>query len=72
MLYGKMCFGGNVDPVKIMLNGSVQEVEDSCRSVIQTAGLDGGFVLMPGCDIPPTVPYDNIRKFIQTAREWKF
>ena len=71
-LHGKMCFGGNVDPVKIMLNGSVQEVEDSCRSVIQTAGLDGGFVLMPGCDIPPTVPYDNIRKFIQTAREWKF
>lgn len=72
MLHGKMCFGGNVDPVKIMLNGSVQEVEDSCKSVIQTAGLDGGFVLMPGCDIPPTVPYDNIRKFIQTAREWKF
>jgi len=72
MLHGKMCFGGNVDPVKIMLNGSVQEVEDSCKSVIQTAGTDGGFVLMPGCDIPPTVPYDNIRKFIQTAREWKF
>jgi len=72
MLHGKMCFGGNVDPVKIMLNGSIQEVEDSCKSVIQTAGLDGGFVLMPGCDIPPTVPYDNIRKFIQTAREWKF
>jgi uroporphyrinogen decarboxylase len=56
-LHGKMCFGGNVDPVKIMLNGS--------------AGTDGGFVLMPGCDIPPTVPYENIQKFIQTAHEWK-
>lgn len=72
LLHGKMCFAGNIDPVKIMLNGSVQEVEDSCKSVIQTAGIDGGFVLMPGCDIPPAVPYDNIRKFIQTAREWKF
>ncbi len=70
-LHGKMCFAGNVDPVKIMLQGTVQDVEDACRTVIQTAGTDGGFVLMPGCDIPPTVPYENIQKFIQVARDWK-
>jgi uroporphyrinogen decarboxylase len=71
ILHGKMCFGGNVDPVKIMLQGSVQDVENACRQVIQTAGTDGGFVLMPGCDIPPTVPFENIQKFMQVAREWK-
>lgn len=71
ILHGKMCFAGNVDPVKIMLQGTVQEVEDACRNVIRAAGTDGGFVLMPGCDIPPTVPYANIQKFIQVAREWK-
>ncbi len=70
-LHGKMCFGGNVDPVKIMLNGSVQDVETTCREVIKTAGTDGGFVLMPGCDIPPTVPYANIQKFIQVAHDYK-
>ncbi len=71
VLHGHMCFAGNVDPVNIMLQGSVQDVEDSCKHVIQTAGTDGGFVLMPGCDIPPTVPYENIQKFIEVAREWK-
>ncbi len=71
LLHGKMCFAGNVDPVQIMLQGSVQDVEDACTRVIQTAGTDGGFVLMPGCDIPPTVPYENIQKFIRVAREWK-
>jgi len=70
-LHGKMCFGGNVDPVKIMLNGSVLDVENCCKEIIKAAGTDGGFVLMPGCDIPPTVPYENIQKFIQVAREWK-
>jgi uroporphyrinogen decarboxylase len=70
-LHGKMCFGGNVDPVKIMLQGTVHDVEDACKTVIQTAGTDGGFVLMPGCDIPPTVPYENIQNFIRIAREWK-
>jgi uroporphyrinogen decarboxylase len=71
LLHGKMCFAGNIDPVNIMLQGSVQDVEDACKNVIQTAGTEGGFVLMPGCDIPPTVPYENIQKFIQIAREWK-
>lgn len=71
VLHGKMCFAGNVDPVKVLLQGTVQEVEDACRRVIQTAGMDGGFILMPGCDIPPTVPYENIQGFMQTAREWK-
>jgi uroporphyrinogen decarboxylase len=70
-LHGKMCFGGNVDPVKVMLNGSVADVENACTDIIKAAGTDGGFVLMPGCDIPPTVPYDNIKKFIQVAHEWK-
>ncbi len=70
-LHGKMCFGGNVDPVKIMLNGTVQDVENACKDVIRTAGMDGGFVLMPGCDIPPTVPYANIQKLIQVAYETK-
>jgi len=70
-LHGKMCFAGNIDPVNIMLQGSVQDVEDACKRVIETAGTDGGFVLMPGCDIPPTVPYENIQKFIQIARDWK-
>ncbi len=70
-LHGKMCFGGNIDPVKVMLNGTAADVETACKEVIKTAGTDGGFVLMPGCDIPPTVPYANIQKFIQVAHEWK-
>jgi uroporphyrinogen decarboxylase len=70
-LHGKMCFAGNVDPVNIMLQGSTRDVEQTCKRIIQTAGTDGGFVLMPGCDIPPTVPYENIQKFIHIAREWK-
>jgi uroporphyrinogen decarboxylase len=70
-LHGKMCFAGNVDPVAIMLQGTPEQVESTCKSVIEKVGTDGGFVLMPGCDIPPTVPYENIQKFMQTAREWK-
>jgi uroporphyrinogen decarboxylase len=71
VLHGKICFAGNVDPVKIMLQGSPQDVEDTCKKIIEVAGTDGGFVLMPGCDIPPTVPYENIQRFIDVARQWR-
>ena len=70
-LQGRMCFGGNIDPVGVMLQASPQEVEEVSRKTIETAGTDGWFVLMPGCDIPPTVPYENIQALIRTAREWK-
>ncbi len=71
VLYGKMCFAGNVDPVGVMLQGTVDDVERHCKKIIETAGIDGGFVLMPGCDIPPTVPYENIQRFIDVARQWR-
>jgi uroporphyrinogen decarboxylase len=71
ILYGKMCFAGNVNPVDVMLQGSVDLVESSCKQIIETAGTDGAFALMPGCDIPPDVPFENIVKFIQMAKEWR-
>lgn len=69
-LYGKMCFAGNIDPVKILLQGTPREVEEACSRTIAAAGTDGGFILMPGCDIPPTVPFENIRVFTEVARSW--
>lgn len=70
-LHGKMCFAGNIDPVKVLLQGSAQEVEAACRKVIESVGTQGGFILLPGCDIPPTVPYENLQAFMRTAQEWK-
>lgn len=71
-LHGKMCFGGNIAPVHVLLEKTPAEVAQASRTVIEIAGKDGGFVLVPGCDIPPTVPYDNIRAFHDVALNWKY
>jgi uroporphyrinogen decarboxylase len=70
ILRGKICIAGNVDPVNVLMRGTVHEVEKTCRKIMQDAAFDGGFILMPGCDIPPSVPYENIRAFVQAARQW--
>lgn len=71
-LHGKMCFGGNIAPVHVLLEKTPAEVAQASRTVIEIAGKDGGFVLVPGCDIPPTVPYDNIKAFHDVALNWKY
>lgn len=70
-LSGKMCFAGNVNPVAVLNNGTPSDVEEASRKCIEIAGLEGGFILMPGCDIPPTVPIKNVETFVSIARGWK-
>lgn len=70
-LSGRICFAGNVNPVVVLNNGTVLDVEEVSKKCIVTAGLEGGFVLMPGCDIPPTVPVKNVETFVNVARGWK-
>lgn len=68
---GKMCIAGNVDPVGVLTQGTPKDVELASRKCIEQAAQGGGYVLMPGCDIPPTVPLENIQAFVRTAHEYK-
>ena len=72
-LLGKMSFGGNVAPVHVLLNKTAPEVEAACREVIDVAGKDNkGFILVPGCDIPPTISFENLKMFHDVALNWKY
>ncbi|MFQ5816166.1 MAG: uroporphyrinogen decarboxylase family protein, partial [Candidatus Hydrothermarchaeaceae archaeon] len=59
---------GNVDPVGVMSQGTVEIVRRASEKCIHDAAPGGGYVLMPGCDIPPTVPYDNIKAMLRVAK----
>lgn len=63
-LAGEICVAGNVNPVAVLNNGTPAEVRKAAIDCIEKAAKGGGYVLMPGCDIPPTVPLENIRAFI--------
>jgi uroporphyrinogen decarboxylase len=65
---GKIAFGGNMNPVKVMQQETPEGVTRACEQSIAEAGGGGGFILMPGCDIPPTTPADNVRAMIKAGR----
>ncbi|MDR2785317.1 MAG: uroporphyrinogen decarboxylase family protein [Treponema sp.] len=65
---GRTAFAGNMNPVAIMQKESPEGVEKACEACIADAGAGPGFLLMPGCDIPPATPLANIRTMTRTGR----
>lgn len=63
---GKMAFAGNMNPVAVMKNASTEEVRNECAKCIEKSG-NLGFILMPGCDIPHNVPFENIKAMVDIA-----
>jgi len=52
---------GNFDPSAVLLQGTPQDVAEAARRCIQAGGKK--FFLMPGCEVPPATPEENIRAF---------
>jgi uroporphyrinogen decarboxylase len=72
ILNGKMAFAGNMDPVAVIQHGTTEEVSRACEQCFTEAGDGPGFILMPGCDIPPATPPENIRAMTQVAHAYVY
>jgi len=52
---------GNFDPAAVLLQGTPAEVTTAAQQCIAAAG--SSFILMPGCEVPPGTPTENLRAF---------
>jgi len=52
---------GNFDPSAVLLQQSPEQVAEAAKQCIEMGGER--FILMPGCEVPPATPEDNIRAF---------
>ncbi|HOV69213.1 MAG TPA: uroporphyrinogen decarboxylase family protein [Clostridia bacterium] len=70
-LGGKIAFAGQIDPVSVMLKGDPDDVAAAARGCIAAAGGKPGYILMPGCDVPPNTSIENVRAMVKVAHETK-
>lgn len=65
---GDYAFFGNVPPSEILLNGSVEDVTNEAKRILD--GFDGyaKFVLGTGCDLAPSTPLENIKAMSGAVR----
>ncbi|MHC4532352.1 MAG: uroporphyrinogen decarboxylase family protein [Planctomycetota bacterium] len=52
---------GNINPAGVLFEGSGEEVADVARQCLKD--VPDKFILMPGCEVPPATPEENIRAF---------
>ncbi|MHC4585067.1 MAG: uroporphyrinogen decarboxylase family protein, partial [Planctomycetota bacterium] len=50
---------GNLNPAGVLFDGTPQDVADTARQCFKDA--PDRFILMPGCEVPPATPEENIR-----------
>jgi uroporphyrinogen decarboxylase len=65
----RWCLSGNIDPVKVLLQGSPVDVANAARKCIQDAGEKGGFILSTGECVARDTPPENIDAMVKTAIE---
>ena len=68
VLRGHVCIQGNV-PSSLLQAGTVQQVRDYCKDLIDTIGADGGFILSPRSSTDEVNPV-NLKAMIDFTHEY--
>ncbi|MBA7483626.1 hypothetical protein ES707_19143 [subsurface metagenome] len=70
-LYGdKIVLKGNVDPIKVLLNGTPGDVEREVRNCISAAARGGGFILGTADSTVAGTPFENIHAFARAGKKY--
>ena len=65
---GHLCIEGNV-PVSLLQAGTVQEVKDYCKKLIDVVGKDGGYILGPRSSTHYAKP-ENLKAMVDFTKEY--
>ena len=68
VLKDHLCIQGNV-PSSLLQVGTVQQVKDYCKELIDRVGKDGGFILSPRSSTDEAKP-ENLKAMIDFTREY--
>ncbi len=63
-----LTFIGNIDPSGVIARGTVRNVEEKTRELLDIYRDSPKLIVNAGCAIPPDTPSDNLRKMIEAAR----
>lgn len=66
---GKQCFSGNLDPIRVLMNGTSEENAAEAQRIIETCyDGRGGYLFCTGEMNPRDVPEENMRAMMQAAK----
>jgi uroporphyrinogen decarboxylase len=70
ILNGEIALAGNVNPVFVIEEKTSEEVYTEAQKCLDSAAYDGGFMLLPGCDLSCKASEENVRALTKAALNW--
>ena len=67
ILAGRVCIMGNV-PMSLLATGTVEQVKEHCRTLLDLMGQDGGYIMSPA-PVLDDAKSENVRALIDFTRE---
>jgi hypothetical protein len=67
---GRMFIKGNLDPVHVLLRGTVERVRLAAQSALEAGKPGGGYILSTACSIAPRTPPENIQALADVAGQF--
>ncbi len=65
----RVCLSGNVDPLAVLARGTPDDVRNEVERIVRTVSRRGGHVMNSGEMVPRETPEENIRAFVEVARQ---
>ncbi len=69
VLEGRVCIQGNV-PMSVLVAGTPDDVRACCKSLIDTVGKDGGYIMCPATGSMDDARPENLRAMIEFTKEY--
>ncbi|RJQ39631.1 MAG: hypothetical protein C4550_04980 [Nitrospiraceae bacterium] len=63
-----ICLMGNLDCIKLILNGTPEEIENEIKKLTEEVALRGGYIVNTAEGIPVQVPIENLEAMINAIR----
>ena len=61
---------GNFNPNELLCMGTSEAVYAAAYANAEISGLDGGYVMMPGCDLAARTPLENILAMVRASSDY--
>jgi len=65
---GRVCYIGNIDPIKVLDKGTVDQVEQETERIMATGKQNTGYIFCSGEMIPRDTPEENMLAMMRTAK----
>lgn len=66
----KFVLKGNLNPITEMMDATPEIINAATQRSFEQAGTHGRFILSPGCELPPSTPYENLETLVAGASQF--